>query len=96
MKPTLEKPRIVWDEHKRSKNIERHGIDMTDLELFEWETAVAFEAHSGKRGEKRYKAIGFIGDRLVAFVYSLLGTEAISAISVRPASRSERRVRENL
>jgi uncharacterized DUF497 family protein len=81
----------VWDEHKRSRNVERHGIDFADAEMFDWETAAVNETYRSVRGRPRYKATGFIAEILVSLIFSPLGSQAISAISLRPASRKERR-----
>ena len=40
------------------------------------------------------RAIGYFGDELVTVVFSRLGTEAISVISMRPASNAERKVHD--
>jgi uncharacterized DUF497 family protein len=40
--------------------------------------------------ENRYMAIGRLNDGTIAVVFALLGTEGVSVISMRPASRKER------
>jgi uncharacterized DUF497 family protein len=95
MGPISRKPIVVWDEHKRSQNVARHGIDLAEVELFDWQTALIGRTYSGARGQPRYKAVGLLAGRLVGFIFSPLGSEAISAISLRPASRKERRDYEN-
>jgi hypothetical protein len=42
--------RIVWDEPKRQTNIARHGLDLADAELFDWEGAIVVSGHSGAGG----------------------------------------------
>jgi uncharacterized protein len=86
---------MVWDEAKRAKNLlpepEGHGLDFADArDRFEWETSIIVPTHPSRTGSPRLKAIGFLDDALVALVFAPLGTEAISAISLRPASRKER------
>jgi uncharacterized DUF497 family protein len=61
------------------------------VESFEWETAVVVPGHAGKGGQSRFRAIGWLGDELVTLVFSPLGSEAIAVISLRPASRAERK-----
>jgi uncharacterized protein len=39
-------------------------------------------------------AIGFLFEGVISTVYAKLGTEAISIISMRPASRKERKAHE--
>jgi uncharacterized DUF497 family protein len=86
---------MVWDESKRQKNLkdppEGHGLDFADARArFVWQTALVTESYASERGGRRFKAIGFLDSELVTLTFSLLGTEAISAISLRPASRKER------
>jgi uncharacterized DUF497 family protein len=45
--------------------------------------------YRGERGDRRLKAIGLFEDNFVTIVFSLLGTEAISMVSFRRASRKE-------
>lgn len=86
--------KIVWDEPKRQVNIAAHGLDLADANSFEWETAIVVPGHADKRGRRRFRAIGWLGNELVTLVFSPLGTEAISVISLRPASRAERKLYE--
>jgi uncharacterized DUF497 family protein len=85
---------VVWDEKKREANIDAHGFDFSTAErLFDWNRAVIWPAHPGRRGEPRFRAIGlFDSERLVTIVFSPLGKEAISIISMRAASAKERRI----
>jgi uncharacterized DUF497 family protein len=78
---------IVWDEVKRLENVRKHRTDFALLTP-EWFAGARIEP--AKQG--RWKAVGTLGgSNLVAVVFSTLGTEAISVISMRPASRQERR-----
>jgi uncharacterized protein len=86
--------KIVWDEPKRQVNIATHGLDLADAESFDWDAALVVPGHSGKGGRPRFRAIGRIGNELVTVVFSRLGAEAISVISLRPASRAERKLHE--
>ena len=83
---------MTWDEVKRETNLRVHRMDFADAgDRFEWDTAVIASSHPGADGRERFKALGFLDGRLVGLVFSSLGTEAISAISLRPANRSERK-----
>lgn len=83
---------VIWDEPKRQTNIATHGFDFADArDRFEWATARIARSYPSRRGGSRFIAVGYLDDSLVALVFSPLGTEAISAISLRPASRKERR-----
>jgi hypothetical protein len=86
--------KIVWDEPKRQANIATHGLDLADAESFDWETAIVVPGHKAKSGRPRFRAIGVLGDELVTLVFSPLGAEAISVISLRPASRAERKLHD--
>lgn len=78
--------RIEWDEHKRRLNIEKHGLDFADLTLEFFESALIEHA-----AEKRLRAIGALGEgSIVTVIFRPLGTEALSIISVRRASKAER------
>lgn len=77
---------ITYDEPKRQTNIAKHGLDFADLSLAFFEGAIVFEA-----ANDRFMAIGeFNGQIIIAVVFRPLGTEAVSVISMRPASRKER------
>ena len=82
----------VWDEPKRLSNLRDHGLDFADAkERFDWERAQITPSYRGKRGEIRFVAVGVLDDGLVTLVFAPLGTEAVSFISLRPASRKERK-----
>ena len=76
---------IVWDEPKRQRNIVRHKLDFSDLDEWFFLDAVTVPAK-----ENRYMAIGRLDDGTIAVVFASLGTEGVSVISMRPASRKER------
>jgi len=81
--------KIVWDETKRRTNLEKHkGYDFAGLTIEFFETATIAPAKSG-----RWMAIGeFRDETIITTVFALLGAEAISIISMRRASRTERRL----
>lgn len=78
---------ITYDETKRRINIERHfGLDFADLGMDFFERATVYPAKNG-----RLAAIGiFRGQIVIVVIFKPLGSEAISVISMRPASRNER------
>ena len=77
--------KIVWDEPKRQANIAKHGLDFADLDLDFFVTAGVIPAKDG-----RYKAVGQLNGGVVIVVFAPLGSEAVSVVSMRPASRKER------
>jgi len=79
---------IVWDETKRQTNLAKHGLDFADLTSEFFDTAIQVRTRDG-----RSVAIGeFQGRMIVTVVHKPLGAEAISIISMRPASRKERKL----
>lgn len=78
--------KIVWDEPKRLANITRHGLDFASLTVEFFDDSTIFPSTAG-----RFVAVGNLnGEIVVAVVIKPLGSEAISVISMRPASRKER------
>ena len=83
--------RIVWDEAKRRTNLATHGLDFADAsDRFAWRTALILPSYEGRHGHARFVATGELDGRLVTLVFTPLGQEAVSFISLRPASRKER------
>ncbi len=67
-------------------------MDFADArDRFDWETALILSTYPSRLGGKRLVAIGFLDGAMVTLVFSRLGTEAVSAISLRTASNKERR-----
>lgn len=77
--------RITWDERKRVSNLDKHGLDFASLSEEFFQRADIGEAKNG-----RFAALGRLSEGVVLVVFALLGTEAISVISMRPASKKER------
>lgn len=82
---------LVWDEPKRRANIAKHGLDFADLTFGFFLSATVVPAHSG-----RWAAIGRLGDGSVTTIFFELGSEALSIISLRPASKREREIHEGI
>ena len=78
---------IVWDELKRLANIANHEMDFADLDETFFEHSVITPAKFG-----RLAAVGRHHTGIILVVFVKLGTEAFSVISMRPASRKERRL----
>lgn len=76
---------IFWDEPKRQINLARHGLDFADLDEWFFLEAVTVPAKGN-----RHMAIGRLNDGTIVVVFAYLGTEGVSVISMRPASRKER------
>ena len=78
--------KIVWDEIKRQANIDKHGSDFAMLDEAFFVDAVIRPVRLG-----RYSAIGRMEDGTITVIFLRLGTEGFSVISMRPASRKERK-----
>ncbi len=78
--------RITWDESKRLSNLDKHGLDFGDLTEEFFESAVIYPARHG-----RLRAVGNLNHEPPwTVIFSVLGSEAVSAVSMRYASRKER------
>jgi uncharacterized protein len=87
---------IVWDEPKRLSNLVKHGLDFASIEpSFDFERAIVLPAKPGKSGRPRLKIIGEMNGDLVVLVASPLGAEALAIVSLRPASKQERKLHES-
>jgi uncharacterized DUF497 family protein len=77
-----------WDETKRAKNLANHGVDFALIEAFDWEHAIIEKDERRDYPEERYRALGYVGDRLHAAVFTIrLGN--IRLISLRKANKRE-------
>jgi uncharacterized DUF497 family protein len=81
--------KIVWDEPKRLANLEKHGLDFADLNETFFDSAVVIPSHNKSR---RWIAVGVNIRGVVVVVFARLGREGVSIISMRPASRNERKL----
>jgi uncharacterized protein len=78
-----------WDERKAAVNRAKHGIDFHAIESFDWATAGIFDDLRFDYGEKRYIAIGYIGNRLHAVTYTDRNGKT-RIIGLRKANAKER------
>ena len=76
---------ILWDEPKREANLAKHGMDFADLDDEFFAAALVVPAKNG-----RFAAIGRMFDGTITTIFVTMGTEAISVISMRRASKKER------
>ena len=79
--------KITWDPPKRIANIVKHRMDFATLTEEFFANALVISA---KRG--RYKAIGVDANGVISALFVTLGLEGISVISMRPASKNERKL----
>ena len=76
--------KIVWDERKRLVNLDKHGMDFAALDEHFFARAAIGPAKDG-----RLIAVGELNG-IITVIFVTLGTEALSIISMRPASSRER------
>lgn len=77
-----------WDNAKRSINVTKHGVDFSEIEHFDWDSALV--ATQYRSGEHRFIALGNLAGRLHVVVYVRRGTNR-RIISLRKANRREER-----
>ena len=82
-----------WDEAKRQANLQKHGVDFSLVDRFEWEYSISTEDKSERHGEQRMISIGPIGLRLHVLVWTSRG-ETVRIISLRLANKLERKRHE--
>jgi uncharacterized DUF497 family protein len=78
---------IVWDEPKRLANLDKHGLDFADLDETFFDSALVLPSH-----HNRWLGIGKNMRSLIVVVFVALGKEAVSVVSMRPASKNERKL----
>ena len=81
--------KIVWDEPKRLANIAKHkGLDFAALDEAFFERSMVVPGKGS-----RLIAVGRLaGSIAVVVVFTLLGSEGVSIISMRRANRKERKL----
>lgn len=80
--------KITYDPAKNAANVERRDLSFDCVADLDWSTAVIVEDLRGDYGEPRYRAFGYIGERLFAAVFTPRG-DAIHVISLRKANTRE-------
>jgi uncharacterized protein len=74
------------DDAKRERTLRERGYDLAEIDETFFEGARTEPGHSG-----RMMAIGPFRGRIVTVIFKPLGTEAITLVTMRLASRKERR-----
>ncbi len=78
-----------WDEAKRERNLEKHGIDFVDCAaLFDGRPALTVQSRFAD--EARFLTTGLVEKRLITVVWTMRG-ENMRFISARRAREAERR-----
>ena len=83
--------KFTWDEKKRRRNLEKHGIDFADVEIiFSQPILVKLDTRRDYQ-EARWAALGQLKDEVVFLAYTLRG-EDVRIISIRRANKKERKI----
>ncbi len=77
-----------WDEAKRRTNLAKHAVDFVSVANFDWDTAIEVEDVRRHYGERRWRTLGMIGDRLHVLIYTRRGGR-LRVISLRRANDKE-------
>ena len=78
-----------WDEAKRLRNIEEHGVDFRLAARIFRDTVIEAKDRRGGYVEARYRALGHVGDEYFVVAYTWRGDNRrlISAWKVGPDGR---------
>ena len=81
---------LSYDPAKSARNEEERGLAFDLAEEFDWSSALIVEDRRRDYEERRYQALGSIGEHLHMLVFTPRGG-AIHVISLRRANQRERR-----
>ena len=81
---------IEFDLAKSERNARERGLPFERAGEFDWDTALIIEDTRRDYREPRFRAFGFIGDRMHALVYTPR-EGGVRVISLRKANRREER-----
>jgi len=79
-----------FDPNKNVTNIAKHGLPLTAVEFFEWDTAQIREDDRYDYSEQRFEATGYIGQHLYVLLYCL-NDDTTRVFSLRRAEKYEER-----
>ncbi len=82
---------LEWDEAKNRANLRKHGLDFADAEEMFRGVLLASPDTREDYGERRWAGLGVIGGRTVKVVFVELSHNTIRIISLRKATKSERK-----
>ena len=76
---------ISFDKQKRQLNLSKHGLDFVDLDVEYFANSIVVPAKLG-----RFMAIGVLSNDVIA----KRSSQGLSIVSMRAASRKERKIHE--
>ena len=77
-----------YDPIKNDDNYIKHGVSLSEVEYFEWETAIIKEDLRLNYPERRFEAKGYIEQKLYILIFCFRENN-IRVISFRKANRRE-------
>jgi uncharacterized protein len=80
--------KIEFDQHKSERNAVERGLPFDRMSEFDWETALVSEDVRVAYPERRFVALGFIGNRLHVVCFTPI-VAGIRVISLRKANDRE-------
>jgi hypothetical protein len=83
--------RFTWDERKRLRNLEVHGLDFADAKRVFHGPTVTIEDDRYEYAEQRFLTIGLLAEIAVSIVHTESASR-IHVISFRKATRHEQKI----
>jgi uncharacterized DUF497 family protein len=84
-----------WDENKNRLNISKHGFDFNDARFIFDAPMLVIPDTREDYGEDRYIGIGILRRTIVIVVFTENTDEVIRVISLRKATKNERKIYQN-
>ncbi len=81
--------RLTYDPDKSARNEQERDMSFALAADFDWSTALIAEDQRRDYGERRFQALGFIGEHLCMLVFTPRGG-VVHVISLRRANLRER------
>jgi uncharacterized DUF497 family protein len=81
--------RFEWDEAKAASNHAKHGVAFDAIHEFDFDHAIFALDNRRDYAERRFVALGFIGERIHVLVYTRKTGALIRVISLRKANKRE-------
>jgi uncharacterized DUF497 family protein len=82
---------VTWDEHKRLRNLEAHGVDFAGLLGFLDGDLLTAEDKREAYGELRFRSTGVVNEAILSVTWAIRGSDGATAhiISARRSTRHE-------
>lgn len=80
--------KIEFDPAKHQRNLEKHGIGLSDAQSFDFDAALIAPDKRFDYGEERMNALGWLNGRLHVLTFTLRG-DTLRVISLRKANKRE-------